>query len=342
MKKTSPTYSNSARTGEIGVNLLARIVHDDLGWIFKRNHQEHDFGIDGVIEIVSEDNGVTGRAIAIQIKTGDSYLKRHDKYGFLFKGEQKHFNYLCNYPLPVLLLIVETASSKVHWGLFDPDKTDPTPTGWKIHIPRNQILSSSSRQALVEIAGPAFDYLEEQKAYWALNEITDATGYLVLSIGRKSIETGQVEGTTNFFSRLCRNDAAAMRNAGKVNLHIQGYDDDPRELWEVPEVVQWFKAVEPLVRYWFFFLRSNDQPNGLKLLAACVCDATREVVCTSVAPEKRLRVSMNSELLSSFMHRNFVWLNELTERLDMPESENMRISVSVMKVFGIDPQEGES
>ena len=51
-------------------------------WLFKRTHQEHDYGIDGYIDIVTEDGHVTGQMFASQIKCGKSFFQEKTKDGY--------------------------------------------------------------------------------------------------------------------------------------------------------------------------------------------------------------------------------------------------------------------
>ncbi|MEY9004316.1 DUF4365 domain-containing protein [Escherichia coli] len=46
-----PKYRKEAQLGELGVNIVKSVINENFGWIFKRNHQEMDFGIDGFIEM---------------------------------------------------------------------------------------------------------------------------------------------------------------------------------------------------------------------------------------------------------------------------------------------------
>jgi hypothetical protein len=68
MKKGFPTYSKQARAGEKGVDVVACVFNDDFRWLFRRNHQEHDFGIDAQVDVVLESGAVTGQILALQIK----------------------------------------------------------------------------------------------------------------------------------------------------------------------------------------------------------------------------------------------------------------------------------
>ena len=61
MKSGFPQFADSAKQGDLGISLVTRIVSDIFGWLFKKNHQEHDFGIDGQIEVVTNDGAITGQ-----------------------------------------------------------------------------------------------------------------------------------------------------------------------------------------------------------------------------------------------------------------------------------------
>ena len=111
MKQGYPTYSKAAQKGEAGIDLASRIVNKELGWLLVRNHQEHDFGIDAQVDIILDDGSVTGQIIAMQIKYGKSFFQEKNQWGYVYRGDQKHFNYLANYPTPVLIYTGEYSHS---------------------------------------------------------------------------------------------------------------------------------------------------------------------------------------------------------------------------------------
>src|SRR6266571_7920181 len=127
-----PKFANSAKRGEVGINLVSRIVSDNFGWLFKRNHQEHDFGIDGQIEIVTADGAVTGQMLGVQVKCGKSFFEEKNKWGFVYRGETKHFNYLANYPVPVIICLCDPESQQCYWQHFQADQVQVTGAGWKM------------------------------------------------------------------------------------------------------------------------------------------------------------------------------------------------------------------
>ena len=88
MRAGFPQYSNTAKLGEFGVRIVSKVISDTFGWLFKRNHQEHDFGIDGQVELVTNDGAVTGQMLAVQIKCGRSFLVEKNKWGFVYMGKE--------------------------------------------------------------------------------------------------------------------------------------------------------------------------------------------------------------------------------------------------------------
>src|SRR5437016_1369838 len=151
MSNSFPHFSDSAKQGELGVNLVSRVVSDKFGWLFKRNHQEHDFGVDAQIEIVTKRGDVTGQMIGVQIKCGKTFLEEQNKWGYVYRGELKHFNYLVNYPLPVVIVLCDPASQNCYWVHFQAERTQSTKSGWKITVPFDNTLSTgkSALEALV-------------------------------------------------------------------------------------------------------------------------------------------------------------------------------------------------
>jgi Domain of unknown function (DUF4365) len=77
-----PQFTASAKQGDLGISIVSRIVNDDFGWLFKRNHQEHDFGIDGQFEIVKDSGSVTGQILACQVKCGRSFFRDTNRWGY--------------------------------------------------------------------------------------------------------------------------------------------------------------------------------------------------------------------------------------------------------------------
>lgn len=176
MSRNFPQLSQSAKTAEMGVSLVSRIVSDVFGWIFKRNHQEHDFGIDGQVELVTTDGAVTGQMFAVQIKCGKSYLSERNEWGFTYRGERKHLNHLANYPVPVILCLCDPESGDCYWVRFSLEETEGTEAGWTILVPTENLLSQS-KPHIEALLWPVHEATSELEEYWKLNKILEGIRY---------------------------------------------------------------------------------------------------------------------------------------------------------------------
>lgn len=67
-----PKFPKTSITERLGVLYVATIF-TEMGFIF-RETSNSDTGIDGYIEVINNNHEATGRLLAIQIKSGTSYL----------------------------------------------------------------------------------------------------------------------------------------------------------------------------------------------------------------------------------------------------------------------------
>jgi len=140
------------RIGNAGTAIVAKIVNRDLSWIYRpQDASGTDYGIDGQIEVTDEEGVETGRLLAAQIKTGASYFAEASDAGFLFRGDLRHLSYWLAHSLPVLVILVNEQTEIAHWTLVQ-EPIERTKNGWKILVPRQQILNVSSKPALSAIA----------------------------------------------------------------------------------------------------------------------------------------------------------------------------------------------
>ena len=53
---------------------------------------------------------------------------------------------------------------------------------------------------------------------------------------------------------------------------ISGYDDDPRELYQIPEVVSFIKDLNSKLPFWLYFVNTADK-RFFSWIIACLCQA---------------------------------------------------------------------
>lgn len=139
----------SHQAERIGVHAVAKKVHEDLGWIFR--DQNEDFGIDALIEVVVN-HRPSGKIVAAQIKSGDSYFSEEVSDGFIFRGESEHLDYWLNHDLPLIVVLFKPPTDTAYWQSVCLEHVSLTPKGWKMVIPRSQKLEAAQAENLEKLA----------------------------------------------------------------------------------------------------------------------------------------------------------------------------------------------
>ncbi|MDK1199553.1 DUF4365 and DUF1817 domain-containing protein [Cronobacter dublinensis] len=337
MKKGYPIYTKAAQKGERGVDIVSRIISNEYGWLFKRNHQEHDFGIDAQVDVVLDDGTVTGQMLALQIKYGTSFFREKNKWGYIYRGDKKHFNYISNYPIPVLIIICHPEEDECYWVLFEPAATLQSGDNWKITIPfENKLLSS--KEELSNILQPPNDYLKEVEDYWAMNDVIVKHSHFLYIIDKQDVNELNVSDVKLFFQRLTSSREMAEHCQGKVEISFHGYDQDPRELFEIPEVRSYASLLSKALPDLFFFAYIGPNGNGLKTIAMCLTDVKR--LSKKSIHDGKIPVEISLLGVALFMEEHWPGLNEMTDWLKMPIEENKRISFNIMRELGFEPPKG--
>lgn len=345
-----PTANQSLFTGNAGVNLVSTIINNSFKWLFRPTHNEHDFGIDAYVDIVSENNLVTGQSVAMQIKSGDTFFKTKSPNRFTFYGEMKHLNYYMNNQSPVLIVICDTSKNKCYWEKFDGNKIEKTKTGWKLNIPLSNLLELSKKNKILKLLPPPKDYSDDLNHQWFINSLLKEFDCILYTIDKKDVLLGNIKPTRDFFYRLQINDDLFRSLQGKVELSIYGYDHDYRELFEIKEVREWFKKANRKIKPWFFFLNTMPPAYGFQLYWTCMCHA--EVICDTKRINAyeiinlirkglslpKLKVTYNQELMIIFFDKNWLRLNEITESLGMSLEENKAISDRIIDAINRNQQ----
>lgn len=103
-------YNEKIKKGKLGVNYVTDVV-DRCECYFNKIEQENDIGIDGIIEFTQ--NGMpTGKCIAVQIKTGNSFITKK-KECIIPIGS--HYEYWKNYCMPVYGIVYSLDDNIAYW-----------------------------------------------------------------------------------------------------------------------------------------------------------------------------------------------------------------------------------
>lgn len=81
--------------------------------------------------------------------------------------------------------------------------------------------------------------------------------YVLIFASRDDIQAGDIQPILGPLNALLRQDVAS-RMRHKVRFGVNGYDDDPRALYDIPEVQSWMRKLDQEWPYWFFFLSPGN------------------------------------------------------------------------------------
>lgn len=143
-----PKYNSNTQMGRQGVNKVATIVNE-IGFIW-RELTIDDVGIDGHIEIVSENGNATGKNVAVQIKSGSSYFKEKGNY-WQFHFEEKHKNYWENHPLPVFVILYHPDLDTCYFTDIRQNIRECSNTNNTVSIPKTNVFNASSKSIFEDI-----------------------------------------------------------------------------------------------------------------------------------------------------------------------------------------------
>lgn len=129
------------KTDRLGVAAL-EYIFSKHGWLF-REQPTHDYGIDAHVEIV-EGSKPTGKLIALQIKSGDSFFKEEIADAYIFRTDDKHVAYWLGHSMPVVLMLFEPNTKAAYWCHVNAESTESTGKGWKIAVSKCNVLEEAT------------------------------------------------------------------------------------------------------------------------------------------------------------------------------------------------------
>lgn len=325
-----PKYNLSKKIGNIGLSILKIIVENELGWIFRINHLEDDFGIDAFIDIINELGQVTGKSIALQVKSGKSYFGNKVINGWIYQDEIKHLNYYLNHDIPIIIILVDIENKKGFWTLCDASKTTRVNNNWQIVVPFNQELNTSSKSELIKYVSPIKDYASQLENFWKFNQELAEKERILFRISKEEIIKRDFEPIIFGLKRLEVNINLISSLKEKVDIVFDDYDDDPREVYDIDEIRNWVEFFLKNVKGFSYFLAKDELSQFFKVIILTLCSHRIKqefIVDNKIKQEYSIDYSeRGEELLGIF----FDDLNNFCEKHGIPIEINNEITKSII------------
>ncbi len=161
-------------------------------------------------------------------------------------------------------------------------------------------------------------FVEDQNPY-IVRGLKNELRLVILSVSRDLIEKGDTAPIASALTDMVstREKAAAFRQ--RVGVMVEGYDTDPRELWQVPQARQFFRRLFEQCPFVMFL--SHPEGALLKLFAACWIY------------EDGMTEEVEQQRMSELLHRAFYGLNGLNHTIMLSEEQNREICMAAAKVL---------
>ena len=161
---------------------------------------------------------------------------------------------------------------------------------------------------------------------------------LMVVISRDEVESRNTGPLLGSLRRLSESEADLHALRGSVDLSVHGYDDDNRELFEIPAVCDYFRLLATQFPYLFWFM-STESPT-LRVVASCVSGARR----TNTGTSHEVGISVDDSGLIHFIEQQFAGLNKLFADFGLDRSHpglNEEISMRVIRYLSPDNRQWE-
>jgi hypothetical protein len=327
MEKRFPQLTQGQQNGLSGESYIRHFVINELKWIFHQNSQENDFGIDAYVEIV-EKNGVTGKLLALQIKHGNSYFRHKTQNAYKYIGEKKHLNYYLNSSLPLIIIIADDKFKRIHWVKFDISLTDGLKDGWSIDIPITNTLDNKVGNIWKEFVGPIVDYQDEINLNWKINKIIRKHDTLLISIKPIDIINRNYNYLLDILKRISSTYDLLLSSHTSIEIFFPEYDDDPREIFEIPEIMEWFRNSFDIVP-WAYYLDYSSTSYTLLFLFHSLVKNNGYLITEN----KKILYKYDSKDFPKFFKLIFNNLNDFTDKNNIPLKINEEISEGIVNFF---------
>lgn len=324
-----PKINSARQTGRKGIAILKDKIENELNWLFRETNLEDDFGIDGHLDIISDEGKVTGKSIAFQLKTGENFFKEKNDIGYIFRGEDKHLNYYINYSLPIIIILINPNSRKIIWELFDAGKTDRAKKSWKMTIPENKNLTKKSKKSLLQCVGPITDFSSQLEEDWKINDLLKRHNRILFQIPKNEVINKNFQFIIDGLDRIQGTTDLILHTKNRVDISFDDYDFDERELFEIPEVKEWVIELFEMSNCWPYLMAMDEF--GAFMRVALYCHLTNAK--KTLLENNRFTVDYDPKEVMEFIKLNWHKLNLYSDENNISEKVNREISNKIMSYF---------
>jgi hypothetical protein len=115
------------------------------------------------------------------------------------------------------------------------------------------------------------DPVRENSPLPSSSTVDERPSFVHIVARRHEVEKCKIEPTLSVLQLLTSDPETALRHKNNVTLSFQGYDQDPRGLFQIEEVRQFVERLNAKWYMWFFFMTKDVNISPLAAVTLCLC-----------------------------------------------------------------------
>lgn len=155
--------------------------------------------------------------------------------------------------------------------------------------------------------------------------------FICYQFSRDRVEAGDAKDFLSRFGKFrvpVGKQLQGMMNS--LGIMIEGYDNDPREIYAIPEVRTFYQQLWQRWPYWLYFC--NLDTENLMMMVMCCLDSLDAI---KVQGQPQVQVQINPLEVVQFISGGFVPINEMCERAGMSERQIFERTKAVFGYFNL-------
>jgi len=152
--------------------------------------------------------------------------------------------------------------------------------------------------------------------------------FIVVDFSRKEVESGLTGDAIDRLMMLSDSKDHVLKFKSAISFSFNGYEHDKREVYEIPECVQFMRKVTESWPFWMHFVETRHETFLILVLLLC----KHQVVERS---KGMVGASPDIKSLGVVLHQLFDGLNEMYESYELPNEMNIEITDAVLKTLNL-------
>jgi hypothetical protein len=149
--------------------------------------------------------------------------------------------------------------------------------------------------------------------------IYDTDNPLIFEVSYEDIESGDITTVLTALRGFLESRNTVVGGKRRVTVLFEGYDDDPRDVYDIPEIRRYAKALDDAFPYWFYFASLHDG-STLQVFALCLC----RVIKAGGGSKP------HTDDYKTFLFLHIAALNELCERFKLGDTVKLQVTDEVL------------